>query len=120
MSRVEVKSKGGRPRSVFTEEVLRSIPLWVALEADVAEIAEALNTTPGCLRVVCHKEGIFLRPDGAGVRSGLGRERWRKLRAEAENRELSPTQLLVRVVAAVIDHDLFTAVLTDYNNDSTE
>lgn len=106
-------SSRGRPRSIFTDEVLRSIPLWIELGADGLDIAAALGTTLGSLQYACHMEGISLRSSSPGIRQGLGAGRWAMLRREAEQRGVSAHQLLVNIVTAVVDDQLFNAVLDD-------
>ena len=108
-----------RPRSVFTDEVLQSIPLWLDLGADRYDIADILGTTPNSLAVTCSREGIPLRPSGIGIRRGLGRERWAKLREEAAQRGISVAQLTVDIVATVVDDNLYHAVLDDGSEDGS-
>lgn len=119
MTTVEVvkKPRAGRPRTVFTDEVLETIPLWIANGADRAEIAEALGTTAASLSDACNKRGISLRPLDFGIRRGLGRARWLILRKEAERRKTSVSQLLINLATAVVEEGLFAAVLGDYDEE---
>lgn len=99
---------------VFTEDVLAAIPEWVGLGADRREIAEILGTTVGSLQATCSVEGISL-DSGAGLtlERGLASSKWMRLRREALSRGVSVPQLVVSLVEAVIDDDMFDAVLDD-------
>jgi hypothetical protein len=114
---VAKKPRTGRPRTVFTDEVLETIPLWIANGADRADIAFALGTTPASLSDACNKRGISLRPVDFGIRRGLGRARWVALRREAERRRISVPQLLADIAIAVVDENLFAGVLGDYDEE---
>lgn len=107
----------GRPR-IFTAAVLRTIPKWVADGATRRDIARALGTTVGSLEVICSQNGIPLRGSGGGeLLARLGRKRWTVLRREAAARKITTLQLAVRLLAAVVDGNLFNAVLDDQDED---
>lgn len=110
------KGRTGRPRNVFTTEVLATIPFWVEQGADRGDIATALGTTKASLSATCARHGISLRSANSAIRHRIGTKRWAILRREAERRQMSISQLFTETMIAVVDANLFPAVLGDYDD----
>ena len=106
--------RGGRAR-VFTHEVLRMIPTWVAEGATRRDIAEALGVTLNSLQYACSQHGISLstRWSIQGFERRLGRARWAEIQRRARERGITPLQLMLHLLTIMIDDQLLDAVLDD-------
>lgn len=113
---------GGRRPRVFTDDVKRMIPEWLRLGADRHDIAEALGTTPGSLSAWCSQNGISLNPlayTGRGgnlsecMRQGLDTGSWNRLQCEARRRHVPVAKLVIDLISAITDDDLFKAVIDE-------
>jgi hypothetical protein len=100
-------------RTRFTREVLEAIPVWLEMGAGVADIAAALNTTEGSLRVTCCRYKISLRTTGAALRSELPVEHWRAVQREAARRGVPTWQLVADVLSRVAEGGMFSEILGD-------
>lgn len=104
----------GPPPTKYTPEVIAAIPVWLSLGATRKEIAECLNTTESSLKATCSRAGLSLR--GAEVHHYLKAHQWAKLRQEAAKRGVPTNQLVAAIVLSVVQHNLFAAVLGDYDD----
>lgn len=110
--------KAGGRQARFTPDVLAAIPQWLSMGATREEIAAVLHTTVNSLQVKCSTAGISLR--GASIQKYLTSSQWVKLRLEADKRGVTTPQLIANIVGAVVDHNLFPAVLGDYDDLDSE
>jgi hypothetical protein len=107
---------------IFTDEVIRAIPDWVAEGASNQEIAEAIGCrSVGSFKMTCSRFGISLdrrRLSSCGaaphlamvLRRALSGEAWKALQAEARSRRTTPGELAVRLLECVAADGLFQAV----------
>lgn len=116
MSTVELSKRRASAKLVFTDDVLRAIPEWVALGADKREIAAVIGTTVGSLEVTCSREGISLSGGAISpktLREGLSDAHRRVLLAAAEQRGVPVVQLILRIIETVASDNLVDSVLDD-------
>ena len=111
----------------FTSEVLEAIPKWRASGATSEDIAEALGTTVGSLRVMCSQYGISLRTKTRAnnstnihslLRKALSAEAWAGLCVEARRREVPVLHLAFTMLEIVAVDDLYEAVIDDKHSHS--
>lgn len=112
------KKKRHRTPFIFTQEILNSIPVWVEMGARPSEIAAAIGSTVGTLQVVCSKAGISLSA-AAAMKKHFKRD-WPVLQREAVRRGISVPRLTTEIITAVVESDLFAAVLGDYDGEDLE
>ena len=106
--------RGGRAR-IFTPEVLRMIPTWVAEGATRHDIAAALGVTLNSLQYSCSQHGVSLSMQWSiqGFERRLGRVRWAEIQRRAWERGVTPLQLMLHLLTVMIDDKLLDAVLND-------
>lgn len=100
---------------IFTREVFDAIPGWVEMGARPEDIAAAIGTTVGSLKVKCSHAGISLASIRPAVGGGLHPRVWAALRREADQRGMTTQRLMTEIVASVATHNLFAGVLGDYD-----
>ena len=122
MSKVRKKKHPGRrlypasrPPLIFTSEVFDSIPVWVEMGARPEEIAAAIGSTVGTLKVRCSQARISLASVRPSIRGGLLPRHWAAVQREADHRKMTVPRLMAEVIMGVAEHDLFAAVLGDYD-----
>ena len=106
---------------IFNSDVLEAIPKWVASGATSEDIAAVLGTTANSLRVMCSRNGVSLRPQGATtppsvyahMRRALSIEAWLELCLEAKRRGVPPVHLAFTILEHVSADNLFSAVMDD-------
>jgi len=96
------------------------IPQWVEDGANREEIAAALGVTVGSLQSMCSHHGIRLNSPSVGLEARLGAERWAKVKQQADRRGTTAFLLSIKLLAAIVDGDLFMAVLDDNGEDDDE
>lgn len=116
-----------RSRGRYSDEMFQHIPKWLALGATKDDIAVVMGTTRSSLEVMCSRRGISLvlagrRTWSVGpavtdqtLRRSLTPDQVRVVYAEARARGVTAMQLVYDIVAATAQHDLFKAVLGDYD-----
>jgi hypothetical protein len=113
MSRTRKRKKKRRTRAPnLTREALNAIPQWVEMGAQPSDICEALGmASVNSLRTTCSRHGISLHPIGPAVLRALAPAQARGLKAEARRRDLSAGMLMLLLIGAVADKNLFATVL---------
>jgi hypothetical protein len=95
-----------------------AIPTWLSLGATKEDISAVLGTTPNSLAVLCSQRGVSLAQRGSGgvisdraLLRGLSPAMLEVLVAEAARRGVPVSKLVVDLVAATAERDLFDVVL---------
>lgn len=101
---------------IFTREVYDAIPVWVEMGASKEDIAAALGATVGSLQVKCSHARISLAARRPSIGGGLPPRVWATLQREADRRDKTIPRLMAEIVANVAEHNLFAAVLGDFDD----
>jgi hypothetical protein len=56
----KIKAQHVRRKKVFTDEILKQIPMWIEQGLNRVQIAERIGCTGNSLQVTCSKKGISL------------------------------------------------------------
>lgn len=113
------KPPGGRPRLIFTDQVLAQIPVWIAQGDTLDKIASRIGTTIGSLYVTCSRMGVSLR--GANrpankrtteeIRIKVSKQVVTVLEEHGKMFSMTREQLVAVLLEQIVNDDLFQAVL---------
>jgi hypothetical protein len=103
-------------RTVFTSSAVRTMRRMARDGSGAKAIAAAINSTPGSVKVECSKRGIRLRRGGNSVRGVkvvalVRRSTVKAIRSEAQRMNVTEGALATMVWEAIVEGDLFRAVL---------
>lgn len=115
----------GRTLTIYTPEVIRSIPIWIEQGLSPEDIAERIGTTVGSLKTSCSRHRIALRSKQRKVdaifsgkaelvfRFPISRRALQTLRHQAARRGLAADALAGILIETIANDDLYAAVLDD-------
>src|SRR5262245_22190649 len=101
----------GRPRTLFTDEVLSRLPVWVKQGLSKREIAKRIGTTVPSLSVTASVHQIPLRSGNRELTLQLSDRAHQSLAREAAKMNMAVDQYSALLLERIVDDDLYNAVI---------